>query len=64
VYLPFGLGTRTCIGKHFALMEAKLVLACTLRRVSLTSLGDDTPARDLAVTLAPRGGLPMRVHVL
>jgi cytochrome P450 len=63
-YLPFGLGTRTCIGKHFALMEAKLVLACTLRRVSLTSLGADTPARDMAVTLAPRGGLPMRVHVL
>lgn len=63
-YLPFGLGTRTCIGKHFALMEAKLVLACTLRRVSLTDLGAETPARDMAVTLAPRGGLPMRVHVL
>jgi cytochrome P450 len=63
-YLPFGLGTRTCIGKHFALMEAKLVLACTLRRVSLTDLGAQLPARDMAVTLAPRDGLPMRVHVL
>lgn len=60
-YLPFGLGTRTCIGKHFALMEAKLVLACTLRRVSLQELGGPAVARDMAVTLAPRGGLPMRV---
>ncbi|MDB4991263.1 MAG: Cytochrome [Myxococcaceae bacterium] len=63
-YLPFGLGTRTCIGKHFALMEAKLVLACTLRRVSLQDLGSGLVERDMAVTLAPRGGLPMRVSLL
>ncbi|MDB4972749.1 MAG: Cytochrome [Myxococcaceae bacterium] len=62
-YLPFGLGTRTCIGKHFALMEAKLVLACTLRRVSLHDLRGGVAERDMAVTLAPRGGLPMRVSV-
>jgi cytochrome P450 len=61
-YLPFGAGTRTCVGKHFALMEAKLVLACTLRRVSLQALGEGAVERDMAVTLAPRGGLPMRVQ--
>lgn len=61
-YLPFGLGTRTCIGKHFALMEAKLVLASTIRRVSLVDLDGGIIGRDMAVTLAPRGGLPMRVQ--
>jgi cytochrome P450 len=61
-YLPFGLGTRTCIGKHFALMEAKLVLACTLRELSLRDGTLKPVPRDMAVTLAPRGGLPMRVE--
>jgi cytochrome P450 len=63
-YLPFGLGTRTCIGKHFALMEAKVVLACTLRRVSLLDLRGGIVGRDMAVTLAPSGSLPVRVHVM
>lgn len=61
-YLPFGLGTRTCIGKHFALMEAKLVLACTLRALSFRDGSLEPVRRDMAVTLAPRGGLPMRVE--
>jgi cytochrome P450 len=61
-YLPFGLGTRTCIGKHFALMEAKLVLACTLRQLSFRAGTLKPVARDLAVTMAPHGGLPMRVE--
>jgi cytochrome P450 len=60
-YLPFGLGTRTCIGKHFALMEAKLVLACTLRQLSFQDGTLAPVSRDMAVTLAPAGGLPMRV---
>ncbi len=62
-YLPFGLGTRTCIGKHFALMEAKLVLACTLRALSFQDGTLKPVARDLAVTMAPHGGLPMRVSL-
>jgi cytochrome P450 len=61
-YIPFGAGTRTCIGKQFAMMEALLVLACTARRYTLSSAPDVVVGRDMSVTLAPRGGLPMQVH--
>ncbi|MCA9559135.1 MAG: cytochrome P450 [Myxococcales bacterium] len=60
-YLPFGAGARQCIGKHFALMEAKLVLARVARRFTLRLAPGRTVTRDFAVTLAPRGGMPMVV---
>ena len=60
-YLPFGLGPRTCIGKHFALLEGTLMLATLARRWRLEPAG---PAPQLRprVTLAPKGGLPMKPH--
>lgn len=63
-YLPFGAGTRSCIGKQFAMFEAQLVLACAARRFSLEALSSAPVQRDMAITLAPRGGLRMRVRRL
>jgi cytochrome P450 len=40
-YLPFGGGPRSCIGDHFAMLEATLALATIVRRVEITSLDDD-----------------------
>ena len=37
VYLPFGAGPRQCIGSHFALIEAQLVLATLAQSYRLTS---------------------------
>lgn len=34
-FMPFGLGPRNCIGKRFALMEAKLCLAKLLHEYSI-----------------------------
>ena len=35
VYLPFGAGPRQCIGNHFALMEAQLILVTLAQRYRL-----------------------------
>lgn len=46
-YLPFGTGQRVCIGQHFALMEAQLVLAILNQRVEL-ELAQDRPVKPKA----------------
>lgn len=61
-YLPFGGGQRQCIGTNFALIEAKLVLACLLQRFRLELLPNQDLRPDPAVTLRPRQGLQMRLH--
>ncbi len=58
-WLPFGAGPRVCIGNHFALMEAPLVLATMFRDHDFELLERDTP--EPFATLRPRKGVPVRV---
>ena len=59
LYLPFGGGDRTCIGQHFAMVEATLVLATLIQSVRL-ELVDGFPVEPEAlVTLRPRHGMSM-----
>ena len=60
-YLPFGAGSRTCIGKRFAQIEAQLLLATIAQSVTLRPASSDPVRMDASVTLAPKGGLPMVV---
>jgi retinoid hydroxylase len=61
-YVPFGGGSRTCIGMRFGLMEVKAIAATILRRFRL----DLEPGYRLRTrqmpTLSPRGGLPMLIR--
>ena len=59
VYIPFGGGARICIGKAFAIMEAKLILAAVIRRLAFVMPTGSRAELDPGVTLRPRGGLRM-----
>jgi cytochrome P450 len=61
-YLPFGAGQRACIGQMFAMLEAQLILATLWPRLSFEYAGKRRPRLRTGLTLAPRGGLPMRVR--
>ena len=60
-YLPFGAGPRTCIGINFANAAMKLALAAIASRFRLSLVPGTRVDRAVAVTLSPRGPLPMRL---
>lgn len=61
-YLPFGGGSRRCLGMALAQFEMKLVLATVLKRWQL-ALADGHPVRPVrrGFTLGPAGGVRMVV---
>ena len=58
-FVPFGAGTRMCIGAGFARLELRLILATLARRWRLASEPGQVVEPIARVTLAPKGGLPM-----
>lgn len=62
-YFPFGGGPRTCIGNHFAMLEATLLLAILVQRYHLELIQGQRLEFTPSVTLRPKGaGMRMRVH--
>jgi cytochrome P450 len=63
-YMPFGAGPRVCIGNHFAMMEAQLLLATIARRARFELVNADKEAElEPLVTLRPKGGLAVRARL-
>lgn len=61
-YMPFGIGPRRCIGLHFAMMEAAIVLATIVRRYRLDLVPGKSTAGEAGITLRPKHGLVMKLH--
>ena len=61
-YYPFGGGARQCIGSHFALMEAQVILATLAQRFDVELEPGQTVLPDATFTLRPKQGIRMRIR--
>ena len=60
-YFPFGGGPRICIGNHFAMMEAVLVLSTLIREFRFDLLPGQSLELQPAITLRAAKDVNMRL---
>ncbi|XP_053661963.1 cytochrome P450 6d3-like [Anopheles marshallii] len=62
-YYPFGVGPRNCIGLRQGLLLSKIALVLLLSRFNFSAIiPRKLSFEPVAVTLAPKGGLPMKIE--
>ncbi len=61
-YVPFGGGSRTCIGMRFGQLEVRTIATLILQRFTLSLPDDFQLAIRQMPTISPKDGLPVRVH--
>lgn len=63
-YFPFGGGQRLCIGSHFAMMEATLIVALVVRAFRMELVAGRRIVPNPGITLRVRHGLHMTLQSL
>ena len=59
-WIPFGGGTRRCLGASFASFEMRVVIARVLERTRLAPAGQPEKGVRKGVTIVPRRGVLVR----
>jgi len=60
-WLPFGDGPRVCIGAHFAMVEAQIILASLISRYRFAPIKGKVPTPEMVLTLRPKGGVWLKI---
>jgi cytochrome P450 len=63
-WMPFGAGQRQCLGKDFALLEGRIILARILQRYELAPVSATPPRVHLGATARPGGEVQIRLKRL
>jgi cytochrome P450 len=63
-YLPFGGGPRSCIGNHFALLEATAALGRIVRDRRLSDASDERVPISVGITMTPSRAVHVRTSTV
>jgi len=61
VYIPFGTGSRVCIGQAFAMMEAKLILASIVQCFEISLANGQELNPQAQITLSNKDGMKVDI---